>query len=211
MKTPFANINLWIIVIVILISSCKKVVFREITCRPFELTDEHFWFPSQLGDTIRFANAADSVKEFVIRDMYINHQTKYTSDTGCGCADRSSMLLTSSQDSIWFVSTLNYIEDQTGNRYEDLVFVINGQQSAFYETHRSQITTTTIDTTTINDLRFYQRDYSESTRIKKIFTSRNLGLVQFETVGGEIWTNTNMSNTISQNRNNFNYNETTCQ
>lgn len=197
--------------IVFLIHSCKKVVHREVNCRGFAFTDEPYWFPTIVGDTIKFVNAVSDTMKFVARDMYINHRTKYISDTGCGCADESSILLTSNTDSLWFRTSLKYIEDQAGTRFEDIVFILGGVQSTFYENQRTPLESYAIDALSFTDVRRYNHDYSDVHNVKQIYLVRNLGIVSFELVSGEVWTNADLLSYVVVNQGMYSYSQNLCQ
>jgi hypothetical protein len=200
-----------IVAALIAFSSCKKLVHRDVNCRGFSFTDEYYWFPQQLGDTISFVNGANVTKKFVVADKYINHRKQYVSDTGCGCNDVSSLLLTSENDSLWFRSELKYIEDQPGNRYEDVVFVLNGVQSTFYETHRNNEAQHVLDTLTFMDVRRYDQPYTEVAKVKQVFTARNLGIISFELVSGELWVNSHLNSFNVIEQSSFDYSENVCE
>jgi hypothetical protein len=195
----------------ILFSTCKKIVMRDITCRSFAIVDENYWFPKDLGDSVTFVNDTGATKTYHVADKYISHTTHYTSDTGCGCGDASSMLLISANDSMWFRSDLKYIEDQAGNRYEDVVFVNNGVQSLFFETYRTSVATYSLDTLTFNDARVYQHDYTEANKVHRVTSARNLGIVQFEMTNGMKWTNSNLNSFSTNTIDSFAYSEGICQ
>ncbi len=196
--------------ILILISSC--VGFMEtVNCRDFSLNEENYWFPLAVGDTVSFVNTKDEIKTFTVVDKHISHRKEYTSDTGCGCYDESRMLLKSGVDSLWLRREVMYVNDNKGNNYEEIVFTINGKQSGFYETDRSKINSVTINEKTFTDVVFYTcSECEKDLSVNKMYSVKNLGVVQFEQVNGEVWTRTNLSNYGATTMESFIFEETTC-
>jgi len=195
----------------VFLSTCKKIIFREIECREFTLTEEYYWNPVNNGDSVVFINSLNERNEFVVVDKSISHRTKYTSDTGCGCLDESSVLMTNNSDSIWFRNELRYVEDQTGNRYEDVVFVLDDKQSIFYETHMTTIETYSIDSLTFTNVKRFEYEYTDNLKVKTVYIVKNLGIIRFEMVSGEIWTNENLIDYETTTFESFTYSENTCE
>ncbi len=205
------NILLFVLACSIAFIGCKKVVHREIGCRGFALTDQYYWCPESFGDTITFVNQNNDSAKYVVADKTITHRIKYISDTGCGCSDLTGMLLVNEGDSIWFRHNLLYIENQSGNQYEDVVFVFNNVQSALYETNRSALTSYETNGITFENLRKYEKTYTEPTKVNKVFTVKNLGIIRFEMVNGDVWTNANLTNYVVTSQSSFSYSENICQ
>ncbi len=201
-----------IIIITGLFYSCKNIIFREVDCRDFQIKGEYYWFPLNLGDSVVFLDSSKNVrKKYTIVDKGISHITKYTSDTGCGCLDVSKMLLTSGNDSIWFNNELKYVEDNEGKYYEDIVFVINGEQSVFYETSKKHLDTYNIDSISFSDVECFEcKSCQADFDVKKFYRVRNLGIISIEFVNGEIWINENLTKTNIITKESFNYLERTC-
>ena len=100
-----------IFIVVGLFHSCGKIIFREVKCREFEFQDELKWYAGNVGDLITLSNKENLTKEFVIRDKFILHTKKYTSDTGCGCRDIWGLLLSTEKDTIIMNSESVYVEN----------------------------------------------------------------------------------------------------
>lgn len=192
--------------------SCDNIVFREIKCRDFQIKGENYWFPLNVGDSVVFVNSSTSIrKKYTIVAKQIFHRAKYTSDTGCGCLDNSVMLLTSDTDSLWFNNELRYVEDNEGNYYEDIIFVINGKQSGFYETSRTKLDSYTLNSVNFSDIEFFEcKDCKEDLSVKKLYRVKNLGIISFELVNGEVWINENLTKTGLTTKDTFEYSENTC-
>ena len=207
--------NIATIIVLILITAtlptCKKVIFREIDCRTFELTEEYYWNPVNDGDSIVFVNSSNERNKFIVVDKRISHRTRYTSDTGCGCYDASSMLMTNDSDSIWFKNVLRYVEDQAGNRYEDVVFVLNNKQSIFYETHMTISETYSIDSLTFTNVKKFEYNYTGNSKVKTVYLVKDLGIIRYELVDGEIWTNENLIDYETTTIDTFTYSENICE
>lgn len=197
----------------ILFFSCEKVIFKDIQCRDFQLTGEHYWFPLPTGDSVVFINTTTNTrKKYTVANKQITHRTKYTSDTGCGCFDNSKMLLTSGSDSLWFNNELKYVENNEGNYYEDIFFVINDKQSGFYETSKTHLDTYTLDSTTFSDVEFFEcKECVIDLSVKKLYRAKNYGVISFELVNGEIWINENLTTSGISTTNSFDYSEDTCE
>ncbi len=192
--------------------SCGLLFFREIECRDFQIKGEEYWFPLQVGDSVVFINSTTHVgKKYTVVDKQISHRTKYVSDTGCGCLDYSGMLLTSGTDSLWFSDELRYVEEDEGNYYEDIFFVINGVQSGFYETYKTHLASYTLNSITFADVEFFEYTaWKEGLCVKKLYRAKDLGIISFELVNGEIWINGNLTKTGKTTQDSFAYSENTC-
>lgn len=193
--------------------SCGKIIFREIKCRNFQLKGENYWFPLYVGDSVVFINPSTNArKKYIVVNKYISHRTEYISDTGCGCLDVSGMLLTSGSDSLWFKNELRYVEDQKGNYYEDIIFVIKNKKSGFFETERTKLNTYSLDSINFTDVELFEcKDCKENLKVKKMYRVRNLGIISFELVNGEVWINENLSKIGLTTMDSFEYSENTCE
>ncbi len=196
-----------------LLLSCNKIIFREAKCREFQIRGENYWFPLYVGDSVVFINSSTNIrKKYIVLDKHISHRTKYISDTGCGCLDISRMLLTSGTDSIWFKNELRYVEDNEGNYYEDIIFVIEGFQSGFYETSRTMLNTYSLNSINFFDVEFFEcKDCEVDLSVKKLYRVKNLGIISFELVNGEVWVNENLTQTGITTIDSFEYSENTCE
>ena len=192
--------------------SCDKIIFREIKCRDFEIKGENYWFPLNVGESVVFVNSATNIrKKYTIVVKHISHRTKYTSDTGCGCLDSSAMLLVSGTDSLWFKNELKYVEDQKGNYYEDIIFVINGKYSGFDETSRTRLDTYSLNSINFSDVELFEcKECEVGLSVNKMYRVKNLGIVLFELVNGEVWMNENLTKTGLTTKDSFEYSENTC-
>ncbi len=122
------------------------------------------------------------------------------------------MLLINNGDSIWFNNELRYVENQEGNYYEDLFFVIDGVMSGFYETYKSDTDTYSIDDNLFTDVECFENDWcKDGVCVKKVCRVKGLGIIQFELGSGEIWTNENLTKYGSMTIQDFKYSENTCK
>lgn len=186
-------------------------MFRDVACRDFKIKGENYWFPLHLGDSVVFVNASNIRKKFIVEDKQISHRKEYTSDTGCGCLDVSKMLLISDTDSIWFTNELRYVEDTEGNYYEDILFVIQGEQSGFYETAKTILDTYTLHAIKFIDVELFEcSNCTDGVSVKKMYRAKNIGIIQFELVNGEVWTNENLTNFGTTTKDSFEFSENTC-
>ena len=205
------TITTLLILTAVFLSTCKKIIFREIDCRAFTLTEEYYWNPVDNRDSVVFINSSNERNKFIVSDKSISHRKRYTSDTGCGCLDASSMLMTNNSDSIWFKNELRYVEDQTGNRYETVVFVLDNKQSGFYETHMTTINTYSIDSLTFTNVKKFEYNYTDNLQVKTVYLVKYLGVIKFEMVNGEIWINENLTDYKTTTIETFTYSENTCE
>ncbi len=175
------------------------------------MTEEYYWNPVDNRDSVVFINSSNERNKFIVSDKSISHRKRYTSDTGCGCLDASSMLMTNNSDSIWFKNELRYVEDQTGNRYETVVFVLDNKQSGFYETHMTTINTYSIDSLTFTNVKKFEYNYTDNLQVKTVYLVKYLGVIKFEMVNGEIWINENLTDYKTTTIETFTYSENTCE
>ncbi|MCB9426311.1 MAG: hypothetical protein H6584_04705 [Flavobacteriales bacterium] len=191
--------------------SCDLLPYKDVNCRPFVLKGEMQWFPEQTGETVRFTNTSNQTKDFTVVDKFIAHRTSYVSDTGCGCRDLSGMLLTTSdKGSIWFNDRNNYIYDKPDKIQENVFIVINDVQSGFYEIHKTKLDQHTINDVIINDVERFDFAYTDDTKVKRLYRAKSIGVIQFELVNGEVWTNEKLVPTKTQELSSFKYSEDTC-
>ena len=103
----------WVFFVTVLLvfSSCGVIVFRDVICRDFKLTNQNYWFPVKTGDSVVFVNSLNKSMEFRVIEKKIEHTTRYFSDTGCSCNDWSGMMLVNATDTIWVNITNDYIFD----------------------------------------------------------------------------------------------------
>lgn len=199
-------------IVTALFYSCNKIVFREIKCRDFQIKGEDYWFPLNVGDSVVFVNSSTNIrKKYIIVNKRISHRTKYTSDTGCGCFDNSGMLLISGTDSLWFNNELKYVENNEGNYYEDIIFVIKGKKSGFYETSRTKLDNYTLNSVSFSDVEFFEcKNCTVDLSVKKLYRVKRMGIISFELVNGEVWMNENLTKTGLTTKDSFEYSENIC-
>jgi hypothetical protein len=203
--------NFTFILVAMLLGSCSILPFHNVTCKPFAIRGEEYWFPSQVGETVIFVNGKNIEKTYTVTDKYISHTTNYTTDTGCACRDMSGMLLINVNDSIWFNNQLIYQENQEEKYYEDIFLIIDGKQSGFYETSKKQLDSYSVGTTVFSDIELFECPECEvDLSVKKLYRVKNLGIVQMELVNGEIWVNKNLSDYRTIEKESFEYNEYAC-
>jgi hypothetical protein len=181
-----------LLICVIILSNCGKAIFREIDCRDFELQQEYYWFNSIKGDSINFKSESNKNKGFIVADKWIEHRTKYTSDTGCGCMDLSGLLIANASDTIHLVNQLTYVEDNEGTSYETLIFIIDGVRTDFFETSITLLTSYIIEGITLSDVKKFEYPETENPNIKSIYLAKNIGVVKIEMTDGTVWVNTDL-------------------
>jgi hypothetical protein len=202
-----------ILLIYSILSSCGKIIFRKITCRDFQISGENYWFPLNQGDSVVFVNSQSKVrKKFNVVDKQISHITNYTSDTGCGCSDISRMLLTSGSDSLWFYNELKYVEKNKGDYREDIVLIMNGKGTGIYETSKTKLDSYAINNVNFADVEYFEcKTCKDNLSVKKVYRAKNIGILSFEFVDGQLWVNENLSKTGTTTKESFQYKEETCQ
>jgi hypothetical protein len=193
------------------LSACSILPFHNVACKPFAIRGEAYWFPLQVGETVIFVNDKNIEKVYTVMDKYISHTTNYTTDTGCACRDMSGMLLINGNDSVWFNNKLIYQEKQEEKYYEDIFFIIDGIQTGFYETSKSYLETYSTGTATFSDVELFECTKCETgLAVRKLYRVKNLGIIQFELVNGEVWVNKNLSGYRDVSQESFNYHEYVC-
>ncbi len=204
------TLYLLLLAALVALASCNNSTHREVDCRNFELTNELYWFSGGVGDSVIFTNATNRRIAFRIMDKSSQHTKRYTSETGCGCNDWSGMLLTDGVDSMWFYSSVKYAENQEGKQYEDVYIILHHEQSYFNETTRENLANYSIDTFEFSNIKKFEYSYTKPSQIKSVYMVKDLGVVQFKTAGGEVWTNTNLSTYAPNTINSFSYSENIC-
>jgi hypothetical protein len=46
--------------------SCSGGIFEKISCRPFVLEEELYWFPAEIGDSITFARPDNTLTAYTV-------------------------------------------------------------------------------------------------------------------------------------------------
>jgi hypothetical protein len=199
------------ILVAAVLGSCSMLPFRNVACKPFAIRGEAYWFPLQVGETVVFVNDKNREKTYTVMDKYISHTTDYTTDTGCACKDVSGMLLISGNDSIWFNNQLIYQENGEEKYYEDIFFIMDGKQSGFYETSKKRLESYSVGTVDFSDMELFEcSECKVDLSVKKLYRVKNLGIVLFELVNGEVWVNRNLSDYRAIDRESFDYRESVC-
>lgn len=191
--------------------SCNKLLFNDIECREYQFTNEKFWFPEYVGDTVFFENSNNDILEFVIIDKSITHVTVYTENSGCGCSDISGFLMTNGNDSIWMINRVKYIYDNDPNIYEDVVFTFDGVQSVFNETIDTVLQEYSIGDFLFTNVKKFEYNYEGENKIKTVYFAQGFGIIRFEMVSGEIWNNTHLEQYQENKLESFTFYETTCE
>ncbi|MGI6291198.1 MAG: hypothetical protein ACOXZH_02050 [Bacteroidales bacterium] len=95
---------------------------------------------------------------------------------------------------------------------EDIIFVIKNKKSGFFETERTKLNTYSLDSINFTDVELFEcKDCKENLKVKKMYRVRNLGIISFELVNGEVWINENLSKTGLTTMDSFEYSENTCE
>ena len=210
MKKSLAKITI-LLTIITFFNSCGILMNQEITCRKFSFSNEHYWFPQKIGDTLSYTNQYGDKKLFQVVDKRIYHRDKYISDTGCGCLDYSQMLITNYVDSIWFAKKTKYIYDNDANHYEEIGMYFENSKNFFNQTSLDTTMTLVINGTTFHDVQVYSNDIDNKPRnIKVMYRAKNIGIIQYVTHDGEIWTLSNFRHPKLIDINNFRYKTTYC-
>ena len=71
--------------------------------------------------------------------------------------------------------------------------------------------TLNFDSLSFKNVKIFEFNYSDSTRVKKVYLVKNIGIIQFEMVNGEIWLNKNLSDIGENTIESFDYFENTCE
>jgi hypothetical protein len=200
-----------LLITIITLNSCGILMNREITCREYSFKNEYFWFPHKKGDTLSFVNQFGEKKHFQVVDKRIYHQDKYISDTGCGCNDFTQMLITNYIDSIWFTHRVKYIYDHEPNHYEDIGLNFENSKNFFNETCLDTTINLKINEKIIPEVEVYSNEYkNRPENIKLLYRAKNIGIIQYITNDGEVWTLSNLNSHKSIDINNFRYETTYC-
>jgi hypothetical protein len=194
----------------VLLSGCGKLWNRENDCSNFMLSDETYWFPSAIGAQSTFHKLTGDSIIFTKADNYIWHTSGYTTDTGCGCNDRSGQLHTAGNDSIWFNTESSYIENNTPQRIETIGVVFSGHKSVFTELNRTSVDTLLVAEQVIHDIRKYEIITSADMLAPRvIYTGKNRGLLKVVLQNGTVWIADQVATNIVSKQD-FTYNEGWC-
>lgn len=194
-----------------LFHSCGVIVFRDVTCRDFKLTNHYYWFPAKKGDSVTFSNSNNNMM-FKVVEKKIEHTTRYYSDTGCSCNDWSGIMLVNTSDTIWINSTNDYVFDEKDESHEKIMLNINRVKSTFNETMSTILPTFTIGNHEFLNVKKFTRTYTDSANIKNVYLAKHAGIIQFEMVNGETWINKSLSqDSIPNLIETFEYVEGSCE
>lgn len=163
-----------IFITLLIFNSCGILMNYEIECREYSFTNEKFWFPHKIGDTLSFYNQNGERKHFQVVEKNIYHREKYISDTGCGCNDYSNMLLTNYIDSIWFTNDLRYVYDNEPKIRYNIVLVIDNTKSVFNSLYLESTTTKIINGFEIEDIEKYSSAQKFDKGVKTCIVQRIL-------------------------------------
>jgi hypothetical protein len=197
--------------LILLFGTCGVMMLREITCRDVTFSDELYWFPVAVGDSVVFITSDNMRMTFHTLRMKIWHTTRYTSDTGCKCEDESSMLLTNGHDSICFVSYGNYIYDEKATEIEDVMVKYSRMDSYFNEKDRTYLSSYTIDNQTFQNVKVFEKVSGIEGNIRKIFMAKNVGIIRIEIAEGSVWTISDLNPNKTLSIDAFELNEQECE
>jgi hypothetical protein len=194
----------------IALAGCGKLWNREIDCNIYAVSDETFWFPDPVGSQFMFKGSSGDSIVFLKLDNYIWHTTGYTTDTGCGCNDRSGQLLTAGNDSLWFNTEMSYIENNIPQRYETIGVVLNGHKSVFTTTELLSIDSIQIGGQVFSNIKKYELEAtSDSLAPKMIILGQDKGILRIVLQNGMLL-ESNPINASSVRISDFNYSEGWC-
>ena len=209
MKT---KIILRLICTLALISSYScGTIFREVNCRDFEFQDELKWFPGNVGDALTLTNDINETKEFIIKNKYILHRTKYISDTGCNCHDRWGILLSVGNDTISMYGDSQYIEKNSADRYDYFFIKHNDKLSGFITEDKSVVANYSVDDITFAEVMIFEYSHTESNMFNKIVIAPEIGVVELTETNGNIWRNLDLETKLNIDISSFDYSENTCE
>jgi hypothetical protein len=198
--------------VLFILSSCGVLVFRDVTCRDFKLTSQNYWFPIKTGDTVVFVNTHNENMVLKVVEKKIEHTTRYYSDTGCSCNDWSGMMLVNPADTIWVNITNDYVFDNKDEPSEDMMLKINHVKSGFYGTQSTLLATYSIGNNQFTNVKQFIGTYTDSTHVKTVYMAKNAGIIRFEMLDGETWTNKSLTqDSIPNLITTFEYVEGSCE
>jgi len=206
------KVSLLIISVIVLgvFYSCGKLFWREVKCRDFEFQEELKWYAGNVGDVITLSNNENVTKEFIIRDKYILHRTKYISDTGCDCYDRWGILLSADNDTISMYSDSRYIEKNSAKRYDSFYIKYNNKLSGFITEDKTIVTNYTIDNYTFTQVLIFEYSHTENNQFRKVVIVPEIGVVELIETNGNVWKNTNLETKLNIDVSSFDYSENIC-
>jgi len=190
MKTKFIIKFLILIITIFVLNSCGVLVFRKIECRDFQLKEELFWFQGKIKTSYVFVNEkTGEEKTFILKDKWISHRQKYSSDTGCDCHDKSSQFLIGNKDSIWTINDLRYIEKQEQKITEAVTIVFDGVKIIYNSIHSS----INIKNEIINEIEIETKTFINSDSNSEIKLGKGVGLISIKISKNEIWKRKNIT------------------
>jgi len=198
------------VVLMFLLSSCGILPFQEVVCHDLGTTEESYWFPAKMGDSVTFVNTKNEQIKLYVTDKSMYHTTKYYTDTGCSCYDWSGMLLANKTDTIWFTNEVNYIDDFKESTDLTVLVELKGIEATFNEENVTLLPSLAFDNQTITDVKKYEYAYTNAAKTKTVYFAKNIGIIRFEMVNGEIWTNTQLTPEVTSILETFEYKEEEC-
>jgi hypothetical protein len=204
-------ITIGLFVATIYLTACGVLMFREVECREFTITEEEYWHSGKIGDSITFYDQSNNKLTYRIERKEISHRPKYLSDTGCGCFDVSDLIITNDHDSIWFQNIVQYVENDDAEIFQNLYFAFNNKQSYFNETVITLLSSVEIKGSVFTNVKMFEFEYKDEFQIKSAYLVKGLGLVQFTMANGNIWTNENLTTYNENEFDSFSYRETQCE
>ena len=211
MKTKNRLSIIGMVIILGVCHSCGTIIFREVKCRDFEFQDDLKWYPGNVGNVISLSNKDNETKEFIIKDKYIIHTKKYTSDTGCGCHDIWGILLSTSNDTIIMNSESVYVENNKAKKYDYFFIKNNNKGSGFINEDKSIVTNYSIGNITFSQVLIFEYSHTENNQFKKIVIAPEIGVVELTETNGNIWKNMNLETKLNIDIVSFEYSEKTCE
>ena len=200
------------VIALFIFTSCGVLVFRDVTCRDFKLTNQNYWFPVKTADTVIFVNLHNKSMVLKVVEKKIEHTTRYYSDTGCSCNDWSGMMLVNPADTIWVNSTNDYVFDNKDELSEDMMLKINHVKSGFHGTQSTILPTYSIGDNQFTNVKQFTGTYTDTAQVRTVYMAKNAGIIRFVMVNGETWTNKSLTHdSIPDLIKTFEYVEGSCE
>lgn len=189
--------------------SCSGGIFEKISCRPFTLEEELYWFPADIGDTVTFALPDDTRTAYKVTRMDITHTKGYTADTGCNCSDESGMLLSNGIDSLFFKNYSDYIYDKPATEAEKVVISRGKWQTSLGTLNRSTLATYVLGADTLLDVKQFDAKL-DSSFVRRVVMAKGIGIVRVEFKDSTYWNNVDLHPKKSVRLEAFNFKEFVC-
>jgi hypothetical protein len=99
-----------------------------------------------------------------------------------------------------------------GNYLEEIWFVMNGKHSGFFETSKKILDNYSLNSINFSNVEMFEcNSCTNPLNVKKVYRVKNIGVVSFEFVSGEIWINENLTKTGNTTKDSYDYSENTCE